>query len=214
MFILSGLFLGLFTLAEIAYHFLNIEAELTRKFVHAGTGILTMLFPLMLDSHWYVLAMCGSFWVILVFSLRFDLLRSINAIERETNGSTLYPIIVYLTFVFYTLQNSGTIFFYLPILTMAFCDPIAALIGKKYGVQKYSIGAGTKSYIGSFAFFCASVPLTIACYWFSYHILDLRLALLVIAVGLAATVSEAVSDKGFDNFSIPASVAIVLFILL
>jgi phytol kinase len=214
MFILSGLFLVLFSMGEIGFHALNIQGEFTRKFVHAGTGILTMLFPMMLDSHWYVLALCASFGLILQFSLKFNLLKSINAVNRVTNGSILYPIIVYLIFLFYTSQNGEKIFFYLPILTMAFCDPMAALIGKKYGVKKYQIGTDTKSYLGSCAFLLTSIPLTFACYWFTYQTIDFKLMNLTISVGITAMLAEALSSKGFDNFSIPASVAGILYMVL
>ncbi|MBI3234471.1 MAG: phosphatidate cytidylyltransferase, partial [Bacteroidetes bacterium] len=50
--ILSGMFLTLFGLAEVLYHFFKVKAELTRKLVHFGTGLLTFLFPLILSSHW------------------------------------------------------------------------------------------------------------------------------------------------------------------
>src|SRR6478672_6779098 len=43
---LAGAFLLLFAAAEAMFHLLRIRAELTRKTVHFGTGILTLLFPL------------------------------------------------------------------------------------------------------------------------------------------------------------------------
>jgi phytol kinase len=80
---LAGAFLALFGLAELLYHYLNVKAELTRKLVHAGTGLLTLLFPVMLNNHWLVLLLCSAFAVILLLSLRFNLLRSINAMTAN-----------------------------------------------------------------------------------------------------------------------------------
>lgn len=214
MILLSAMFLTLFAVGELAYHFGKIQAEFTRKFVHIGTGILTLLFPVMLTSHWFVLALCSSFLLILTLSLKFGFLPSINAIGRKSNGSILYPIIVYCTFLFYEWQHSEKIYFYLPILTMAFCDPMAAIIGKKYGVKKYHFGTDTKSYIGSFAFMLTSIPLTMLCYWFTYSQIDSKLLILCICVGVVSMLAEAVSTKGFDNFSIPATVATVLVFVL
>ena len=42
----------LFAIAEAGYHFLKIKPEWTRKFVHLGTGLLALLFPVMLKSQW------------------------------------------------------------------------------------------------------------------------------------------------------------------
>ncbi|MBI3239032.1 MAG: phosphatidate cytidylyltransferase, partial [Flavobacteriia bacterium] len=53
--ILSVSFLALFGIAELLYHFAHVKVELTRKLVHLGTGVLTLLFPLMLSNHWFVL---------------------------------------------------------------------------------------------------------------------------------------------------------------
>ena len=85
--LLASSFLALFGIAEILYHFLKMQAELTRKIVHIGTGLLTLLFPLMLSNHWYVLFLCTSFAAILLASLRLNLLPSINAIGRKSAGS-------------------------------------------------------------------------------------------------------------------------------
>ena len=214
MFILSGLFLALFAVGEAAYHLLKIQAEYTRKIVHVGTGILTMLFPVMLDSHWYVLCLCASFWLILQLSLKYGFLKSINAIDRSSSGSVLYPVIVYLMFCFYVWLGTYKMYFYLPILTMAFCDPAAALAGKKYGVKKYHIGYDTKSYIGSFAFFAISVPLSLACLWFTFGYLSSHFLFLALLIAFVSSFAEAVSGKGSDNFSIPCSVAFILYIYL
>src|ERR1700741_4724092 len=92
--ILACSFLALFGLAEFIYHTFKVRAELTRKLVHFGTGILTLLFPVMLNNHWLVLFLCGSFALILMVSLKFNLLKSINAIDRKSHGSISYPISV------------------------------------------------------------------------------------------------------------------------
>ena len=69
--ILSSAFLGLFALAELLFHVAKMRAEYTRKLVHAGTGLLTLLFPVYLDHVWQVLVICASFLLLLVLSMRF-----------------------------------------------------------------------------------------------------------------------------------------------
>ena len=49
--ILAFAFLMLFALAELFNHIsLGVRAELTRKLVHFGTGVLTLLFQVMLKQ--------------------------------------------------------------------------------------------------------------------------------------------------------------------
>ena len=203
--ILAVSFLTLFGFAELLYHIFKIEAELTRKLVHICTGILTMLFPIMLDNHWLVLFLCTSFLVILVLSMKFDLLKSINAIDRKSRGSILYPIVVYIIYLIYT-QFDNYVFFYLPILTMAVCDPIAALVGKRWPIGSYKVGKDNKTMAGSSAFAMAGLVLSMV---LLLNMTDLSWgnALLVgAAVTLVAAFVEGISQNGYDNLLIPFAV--------
>ena len=87
---LVGSFAALFAGAELLYRVWRMNAETTRKVVHVGTGLLALLFPLALTSHWQVLALCGSFAVLLWISIRYKLLPSINGIRRKSYGSLGY----------------------------------------------------------------------------------------------------------------------------
>ena len=214
-------FLTLFGVAEVLYYKFKVRAELTRKLVHAVTGFITLLFPIMLDNQWLVLFLCASFAVIILASLRFDFLRSINGIDRRSHGSIAYPVSVYgcyLVYNYYDHRISSLhdpyIFFYLPILTLAICDPIAALVGKKFPYGRFTIGKDTKTIVGSSSFFISSLVLTLSVYFLlshgSFHgTAILPLALLVAA---AATMSEAFSGKGIDNITIPATVVLLLIL--
>ncbi|MBO9617098.1 MAG: hypothetical protein J7619_30705 [Dyadobacter sp.] len=210
--ILACCFLALFGLAELLYHFGKVRAEWTRKIVHIGTGLLTLLFPVVLVSHWQVLFLCASFLVILLASLRFGWLPSINAIDRFSYGSILFPMIVYLLFVVFQMMGKGLIVFYLPILVLAICDPVAALVGKRFPFGKYRIMGGGKSVSGSLAFFASAVlvtGITISAFNDTHSGL-----LLILLVPVIATIAEALGVKGMDNFTIPASVVSTLFIAL
>ncbi|MBC7865129.1 MAG: phosphatidate cytidylyltransferase [Bacteroidia bacterium] len=220
---LACAFLGLFALAEVIYYVFKPKAEYTRKLVHFGTGIITLLFPIYLTSHWSVLFLCGCFALILLVSLKFNLLKSINAIDRKSHGSISYPVSVYGCFLFYMFMANGNshftgkyFFFYLPILTLAICDPIAALIGKRWPYKKFKVGDGQKSVMGSFSFFISALVLSVfsLCHFpavdeMSFFLIDFT-GCLVIAI--LATLAEAFSRKGFDNLSIPAAVIVgILF---
>jgi len=209
--ILACCFLALFGIAELLYHFSQVRAEWTRKIVHIGTGLLTLLFPVVLASHWQVLFLCASFLVILLASLKFGWLPSINAIDRFSYGSILFPIIVYLLFLVFQIADRGLIVFYLPILVLAICDPIAALVGKRFPFGKYQVMGGGKSATGSLAFFASALlvtALTISA--FNHVHSGMQLILVVPAI---ATIAEALGVKGMDNFTIPASVVSTLCLI-
>lgn len=221
--VLGASFLLLFGLAEFLYHTLKVKAELTRKLVHFGTGMITLLFPILLSNHWYVLFLCASFAVILLSSIKFNMLKSINAIDRKSHGSILYPVAVYGCYLVYNYYRMKTgkskddyIYFYLPILTLAICDPIAALVGKKFSYGNFRIGKETKSLSGSFAFFISSLTLTIPIFLFCGKFeSDLsHLILISITIAFCSAIVEGISGIGTDNLTIPACVLATLILFL
>lgn len=219
--ILATGFLVLFAVAEVLFRFFRVEVEHTRKLVHIGTGLLTMLFPLLLTSHWNVLLLCASFAVILIFSLRLGFLPSVNAIERESHGSLCYPAAVYFAFLtFEIIRDRGIstlspmLFFYLPILVMALCDPAAALIGRRFPLRSFQCGSGRKSVGGSAAFFVVALVLSqVLLVFFQKNELPVLLVVgLPLLVAAASMLAEAFTPQGFDNISIPLVVLGCLWI--
>ena len=213
--ILAVSFLALFAISEALYHVLKIKVELTRKLVHAGTGLISLLFPIMLSNHWLVLFLCSSFAVILIISIRFNLLKSINAIERESVGSIAYPVSVYGCFLAFNYFNNQYIYFYLPILILAICDPIAALTGKKWPIGKYKLGKDNKTMMGSVMFFISALIITfIISLLLGTEASIFAIIMQGIFISLISAISEALSRKGYDNISIPAAVLMTLIVTM
>ena len=205
--ILATSFLALFGFAEILYRKFRLRAEITRKVVHIGTGLLTLLFPLMLSNHWWVLFLCASFAVILLASLKFNFLPSINAIGRDSVGSLAYPVSVYTAYWFYDHYNKDDVFFYLPILILAIADPIAALAGKRWPKGNYTIGATSKTLTGAAGFFIAAFVSSMIVFNINYP--DTVISNIIIKSLIVAFVScaaEALTGKGYDNIAIPLTV--------
>jgi len=208
--LLAFAFLLLFGIAELLYHFLNVKVELTRKLVHFGTGLLTMTFPFLLDNHWMVLILCICFLVILIGSLRYNLLKSINAIERISVGSIAFPLAVYGCYLAYDYYDKILLFFYLPILILAISDPLAALCGKTWPLGIYKLGDDKKTLMGSSVFFISAFLVCLGsfyCVESAFNNLGL-----CFSIALISSISEAISRNGFDNFSIPASVLFCLIL--
>ncbi len=211
---LAGAFLLLFALAELLYHRFGVRAEWTRKLVHIGTGLLTMLFPVLIDNHWLVLMLCASFAAILVGSLKWNLLKSINAIDRQSHGSLSYPAAVFVCYCYYDwyqkqsfCQDSGYLAFYLPILILAICDPLAALFGKRWPWGKYRVGHEFKSLMGSSVFFIGAFVLTFLFIRFTNNITisTVQLTLASFCMALVTSLAEGFSRRGLDNILVPLS---------
>ncbi|MCA6362959.1 MAG: phosphatidate cytidylyltransferase [Bacteroidetes bacterium] len=210
---LGACFLALFSTGEILYHKFGVRAEYTRKLIHLGTGVLTLLFPVFLRSHWFVLLLCGAFAVILLTSLKFNLLKSINAIDRKSHGSISYPAAVYGTFLFYDFF-SGThpqkAYFYIPVLMLAVCDPIAALSGKRWPWKPFQVGSGKKTLTGSLMFFISASLLSGILLYTLSETSNSNLITLSLLLGAFGAFIEAISRNGFDNLLIPLISILVL----
>lgn len=202
--ILALAFLVLFSVAELLYHRFNFKAEVTRKIVHICTGVLTLLFPAMLENHWFVLALCSSFLIILLASLALKMLPSINAVDRKTSGSILYPVIVYGCFLLYQ-EYGNIILYYIPILTLAICDPIAALVGKKFPWKAYTTFGHQKTLSGSIGFFIASFFLSLILLAIFINVPYSSSVIIAFCIALTTAFAEAITHRGLDNLSIPAA---------
>jgi phytol kinase len=215
IFLYSAIFMALFAFAELLYLKAGTDAEYTRKIVHAGTGVLTLGFPVYFESPWQVIIICLLFLALLAISKKTNMLRSINAVKRKTAGSILYPVIVILVFLFYRYRNSqneqGYLNFYLPILIMALCDPIAAIAGTLYQQKKRSpVGktlAGTLSFIASA--FIVSVALMVGL----TNMKTLSLLGWSAIIASITGITERITGKGWDNFTIPLAAMAVLYLM-
>jgi Dolichol kinase len=211
---LGSLFLLLFGLAELLYQQFKVKAEFTRKLVHIGTGIICLLFPILITSHWSVFILCGLFTLILLLSIKFGLLKSIHAIDRKSVGSLAYPAAVYLCFLAQKLLDKGSTFYYLPLLTLALCDPMAALSGKKWPYGSYRIFGARKTLVGSAVFFiCAFITVIVIGHYLQEPSLHLSEITMIGTLAFVMTLAEACSKDGYDNITIPVSSILSLYVL-
>ncbi|MBC7384242.1 MAG: phosphatidate cytidylyltransferase [Bacteroidia bacterium] len=212
--ILSVSFLFIFAIGDFLYYYVKIAPEYSRKTVHILSGLLACLFPVYFSNYWWVLAICISFFVLLKLSMRFNFLKGINGVDRKTYGSMVYPLGVFLSFFFYSLNINRFVtppyfLFYIPLLILTLSDPAAAIIGKRFPLKKFTQKPGSKSCGGSSAFFVTALLI-------SYFILpvELRKMGLVISLAIITTLSEAFSMLGLDNLFIPLSAVLLLYIYI
>ncbi len=211
-FLLAAAYLVLFAVGEVLYHKCKVKVEISRKVVHIGTGLLALLFPLLLDNHWLVLILCAAFAIILVVSLRFGFLPSINAVERKSIGSLAYPVAVYGCYLAFLFNGHQYHYYYLPILVLAVCDPVAGLAGRKWPIGPYAIAGAHKTLMGSAMFLLSALLLVGSYIFFAGHPLTVPAIASILIIAVLATLAEAVSRDGYDNVSIPFSVILGLLL--
>ena len=208
-------FLLVFIISEYLYHSLKVRVEVSRKWVHVLSGMICLTFPFYITSHWIVLLLCSSFMIVLYSSTHYNFLQSVNGIARKSFGSILFPVAIYFSFLSFQFLNRGYIYFYLPILILSICDPIAALVGKKWAIGRYRIGNDYKTIMGSTAFFASSFVILFFSLLFYFPNISCRNLFLYSSTIAAFTAfTEAFSQKGIDNIAIPSCVLLSLLYVL
>ncbi len=207
--IISGIFLLLFVIAEIA-HKRNVDVEVTRKFVHFGGAFVTIFFPFIFTSHWMVLALALAFGMIMFLTKKFGLLQSVHGVERKSEGAIYHPIAIYSCFLYAQVLNQPW-FYVISILILAISDASAALVGKTYGANEYIVDIGTnKTFEGSFSFFMTSFLIVHLILLLATPTGRLESVLIALLISVIVTVFEGVSLKGADNLFIPLGTMFIL----
>ncbi len=205
-----GIWLGLVgAVAETVHRHTPTVSEIPRKIVHIGAGHVILLAWWLETPTWMGLAASGVFSVVALLSYRLPILPGINGVGRPSLGTFFYAISVgVLTAVFWPLQQPE--FAVLGVLTMAWGDGLAALVGQAYGRHPYRLWGSTKSWEGSFTMGLATfgVCSAILCGVYGLGMVTLGIAALV---AIAATGLEAFSKLGIDNLTVPLGSAALAF---
>lgn len=202
---------------EMVYRRLQLKGEITRKFAHFTATLTTITFPYLFDDHWYVLVLAIIFFILLFTSRNINLLKSIHDIDRISAGSYLLPLSIYLTFLVSQRLNEN-LFFILPMLVLAICDPVAGILGinlKEYNhnirILKWKLN---KTWLGSSSFLVSCFIVSFIALYFHQMTFDLKIFWLSLIISVTGTFAEMFSWKGSDNLFIPMSVLLILVIFL
>lgn len=198
--------------AWLVSRFTNSEPEVIRKIVHIGTGNVILL-------AWWLdippfLGIAAAIFASLVtlFSYFVPILPGINSVGRQSLGTFFYAVSIgVLVAAFWYLQQPQ--YAALGILTMAWGDGLAALIGKRFGQHKYQIFGANKSWEGSLTMTLISslvaILILLGTQGNNWEIL-----LISIFVGIFSTVLEAISFLGIDNLTVPIGSAFLAYTLV
>lgn len=216
----SGLFIVLFIfliiISEYAYRRYKLNPEITRKASHIASGILSLSFTTIFDSHFFVLIPGIIFLVVLYIARKRKLFPSIDQVDRETSGSYLLPLSIYLVFLIGEIGGSP-VFFILPVLIISLSDPIAAYSGSSIQRNNRTIAlhgfSTSKTVVGSVAFLVSTFIISLVTLYF-YNVHHTEMIKISIVVSVIATAVEMLSIKGSDNLTVPIIVALTLLVLM
>ncbi len=200
---------------ELLHRKWGIKAEYTRKIAHAGATLSSLLFLLVFDSWWYVLALGAIFFVVFFIGRQYKIFKSLDSVSRKTSGTYLLPLAVFLVF-FIAKQANNQMFFILPILIVGISDPLAGFFGSTYEHKtskiKFFKWNFEKTFLGSLVFLTSSSLISLSVlshYGFSGN----ELLLMTLWVTLIATTTEMLSEHGFDNITVPMAVVALLYFI-
>lgn len=207
--IVGGIFLVIFSVAEIWRKVGNPQTELTRKFVHFAAGAVCLSFSYLFHNSLTVAILCVAFVTIMFVTKKTGLLSSVHGVERHSHGGIYYPVAILLSFVI-SLHAKRPEFYCIGILVLALSDSLAALVGGRYGFKLYKVEEDSKSLEGSIIFFFST-----------FMIIHLGLLLLsqtgraecvaaALYIALLITAFEAISLGGSDNLFIPIGTITIL----
>ncbi len=212
----------------------KVSQIITRKFVHIFAGpifvVTWMLFSGRDISH-YIASIVPLLFVLQFVAIGTGLMKNesfVNSMSRtgdprELLEGTLYYAIVMLlmTFFWFYVPSTGIDNANPTALLIIGCvsggDGLADIIGRKFGGdKKFGIKGSEKTIIGSMGMLLGSILVSsILVLIFSLEVPNFNILLLIlpiVVVSIVATVVEALSPKGWDNFTI--FVAVILVILI
>lgn len=210
------LFICMIIISEYAYRRYKLNPEITRKASHIASGILSLSFITLFDSHVFVLIPGLIFLVVLYIARKRKLFPSIDQVNRETSGSYLLPLSIYLVFLIGEI-GGNSLFFVLPVLIISLSDPIAAYSGSSIQRNNRTIAlpgfTTSKTVIGSVTFLVSTFIISMVTLYY-YNVNPTEMIKISITVSAIATAVEMLSTKGSDNLTVPITVALTLSVIM
>jgi phytol kinase len=177
---------------------LNQYPTLSRKFLHIMVGNILFLLPLFTSRFIITFLVAAPFIVLTFFMSPYSPIKLGDRISSSGHGLGLvYYAISWTVLAFFFFNQPWIIA--VGIAAMSYGDGMAALVGRRYGKNKYKILGDVKSFEGSIGMFITLIlSLTIVLYY--YHVPTSTFITIPI-IALVATIFEGITPKGLDNIT-------------
>ncbi|MBY9000789.1 MAG: DUF92 domain-containing protein [Candidatus Heimdallarchaeota archaeon] len=207
------------TIAEVLRRKEIVGGSTSRKIVHLSVGNVVLVFPFFFSNVWTALIGPIFFIPFTYFTspaspIKKFRLKGVG--EGHKYGTVYYAIsltVLVGLFFYPDITNQSNVILFASFIPLVWGDGMSAVIGTKFGEKSsYTIYGSTKSLLGSWtAAFATLGAVTVSCLILNQ---SMRVAIYIgLLTGFITAIIEAITPKGFDNIAIPATNAIVLFIL-
>ena len=189
------------------------SVEFTRKFIHIAVGMWAFGTVLLFEHRTFAIVPPLAFVAINALSYWQGTFKAMETGEKGQLGTVYFPLsfaaLIWLLWGRPHLLVAS-------LMPMTWGDALAAVLGRRIGQRRYTVGRSTRSLEGSVVMFLVSWAATlVALVLLAPEPLDSAAAVgAAAATALGAAAVEAVSPWGIDNLTVPAVSALVLVWLL
>lgn len=215
---------GLFTFVGVAERLrktTTLTGNTTRKIVHILVGVFVFFVPIVFISPVPGVIMSVLFIGINYISVRFRLFKGMDDTTRETYGTVYFPLAFLILIVLF--WNTYPVIISASILVLGLADAAASYVGESVKYPRtYNLSGDKKSIEGSIAMFAVTFFVSAGCLlWYPFTLTPeayvagsslVFILMLSLVVAAVATVVEAMAVRGLDNFFIPVSTSVILFV--
>jgi phytol kinase len=200
-------------IAEGLRRWRGYSVEFTRKFIHIAVGMWAFGTVLLFERRAFAIVPPLAFVAINALSYWRGTFKAMETGEKGQLGTIYFPLsfaaLIWLLWGHPHLLVAS-------LMPMTWGDALAAVLGRRIGQHRYTVGRSTRSLEGSAVMFLASWAATlVALVLLAPEPLGPAAAVgAAAATALAATAVEAVSPWGIDNLTVPAVSALMLVWLL
>ena len=180
------------------------KEELSRKIIHIGTGPVILL-------AWFFdipknIAVLSALFITIALGVNYQyrLLPAIEDIERKSFGTIAYGISITLLLLLFWPRYASYVS--IGVLSMAFGDGLAGLIGRSIQSPTWLVLGQTKSIAGTLTM--GTVVALTTTVITSINNLAIQ-PLEIIVISLTATLLEQISPFGIDNITVPIGVTCI-----
>ncbi len=201
---------GIIGLAEVLRRWRGYGSDFTRKVIHIGVGMLSWIIGILFDSPWPFVFASMTFVIINLIDWRFGIISAMSSSDRSNLGTVYFPLAAAVVALIFWERQPVMVAALMPL---TWGDGLAPVVGRRYGVHKYTIMGHTRSLEGSATFFLAGGLFTWLALWLhtgSPELTPAAAILPALVVIAATTLTEAVSLWGLDNLTVTAVSVIIL----
>ncbi|MFA5303326.1 MAG: hypothetical protein WC393_02200 [Candidatus Nanoarchaeia archaeon] len=195
-----------YTIPIVLYKKNRINKRTARMIIHffSGLSIISLFFA---TNKWLYFIASAVITLIVFLSRKSTpflkhIFHSMND-EQEKNylqGPVLYGVsITYL--ILFSIVTNNTIIPLMSTLILIISDPLAAIVGKNYGKNIFSILGNNRTFEGSLAMLISNLIIISSFFGFSMKAL---------AISFIISIVELISPSKIDDFTLPFSASLLL----